>query len=224
MQDHQAPPYQSPRRTLTVRGRGTASAKPDLVVLAFQIVGQDHSYATAVETLNERVEALRSELESVGVERTDLKTTRFDVGAENRYNRKKEEHVFLGYRASHELRLELAFEKDLLDRVLGSVARSASEAAVRISFDVSDRKAPRRRAMKAAVKDARETARVLAESAGASLGEIEQIDYSFVEIRTRSFSYTLAEHDASRLASPAPEVEPEAMEAEEGVTVVWSIS
>lgn len=222
MQDQAS--YQSPRRTLTVRGRGTASAEPDLVVLAFGIAGRDLSYATAVEKLNERVEALRSELESVGVERTDLKTTRFDVSAENRYNRKKEEHVFLGYRASHGLRLELAFDKDLLDRVLGSVARSASEATLRVSFDVSDRESLRRRAMQAAVADAREAARVLAESAGASLGEIERIDYSFVEVRTRSFSYNLFEADASMMASPTPDVEPEALEAEEGVTVVWSIS
>lgn len=44
----------SPRRTLTVRGRGTASADPDLVVLAFGITGRDPSYSAAVEKLNER--------------------------------------------------------------------------------------------------------------------------------------------------------------------------
>lgn len=212
------------RRTLIVRGRGTASAEPDLVVLAFQIEAQDHSYATAVEALNERVEALRSELESIGVERTDLKTTSFDVSAENRYNRKKEEHVFLDYRASRGLRLELALDRKLLNRVLEHVARSASEAALRVSFDVSDHKVLRRRAMQAAVEDAQEAARVLAESS-TELGDIERLDYSFVEVRTRSFSYDLSDTSMSVLVSaPAPDIEPEAMEAEEGVTIVWSIS
>jgi len=78
--------------------------------------------------------------------------------------------------------------------------------------------------MQAAVEDAREVARVLAESSGTELGEIERLDYSFVEVRTRSFSYDLSDSSMSVLASAAPDIEPEAMEAEEGVTVVWSIS
>jgi uncharacterized protein YggE len=62
----------------------------------------------------------------------------------------------VGYEASDRVRVELSFDKELLDRVLGQVARSASEAAVTVSFDVSDRDALRRRAMRAAVTDAQE--------------------------------------------------------------------
>ncbi len=60
----------------------------------------------------------------------------------------------MGYEASHRVRVELPFDKELLDRVLGQVARSASEAAVTVSFDVSDRDTLRRRAMRAAAADA----------------------------------------------------------------------
>ncbi len=221
MQSHATPA--GSRRTLTVRGRGTALAEPDLVVLAFGVAGRDPSYSAAVEKLNERVEALRGDLEGEGVDRTELKTTSFDVRVERRFDDGKKEYVFLAHRASHRIRLELDLDNELLNRVLRRVAQSASEATVIVSFDVSDRETLRRRAMRIAVADALETARVLAESTGTSL---DQIDYSFIEIRRRSFSYDLAAggRDAMRaLSEPAPDVEPEALEAEEGVTIVWSI-
>ena len=213
------------QRTLTVRGRGVASADPDLVVLSFNVVGRDPSYSAAVEELNRRVEALRSDLEAVGVERTRLKTTSFDVEEQRRYDRDTGESVFVGYEASHGLRLELPLEKELLNDVLGRVASSASETSVDVSFDVSDRKGLRRRAMRAAVEDAQESARVLAEASGATLGEIMSVDYSFVEVRTRRFSY--AQRLRGRFMAdpaPTPDVEPEALDAEEGVTIVWEIS
>ena len=131
----------------------------------------------------------------------------------------------MGYEASHGLRLELPLEKELLNNVLGRVARSASEASVEVSFNVSDRKGLRRRAMRAAVEDAQESARVLAEASGATLGEMVSVDYSFVEVRTRRFSYGY--RGAAMMmedAAPAPDVEPEALDAEEGVTIVWGIS
>ncbi len=187
MADHPEPTY--PPRTLTVRGRGVASADPDLVVLSFGVVGSDISYSAAVEELNRRVEALRGDLEAVGVDRTRLKTTGFDVEEQRRYDSDSKEYVFVGYEASHGLRLELPLEKELLNNVLGRVARSASEASVEVSFNVSDRKGLRRRAMRAAVEDAQESARVLAEASGATLGEMVRVDYSFVEVRTRRFSY-----------------------------------
>jgi uncharacterized protein len=96
---------------------------------------------------------------------------------------------------------------------------------VEISFDVSDRKGLRRRAMRAAVEDAQESAWVLAEASGATLGEIVSVDYSFVEVRTRRFSYGYRSPGlVMEEALPAPDVEPEALDAEEGVTVVWEIA
>lgn len=213
------------RRTITVTGRGTAEAEPDLVVLRFGVTGRDPSYSASVEELNRRVEALREDLEAAGVARDRLKTMSFGVRPDSRYDRDRDEHVFLAHEASHRLRLELPFDRDLLNGVLSRVARSASEAIVGVSFDVSDREALRRGAMQAAVADAVEGSRVLAEAAGVALGEMVRIDYSHVEVRTRGLTYELADPVPAFAASvPAPDVRPEALEAQEGVTVVWEIS
>ena len=45
-----------PDRTPTVRGRGVATAAPDLAVLSFGVVGRDPSPSASVEELNGRVE------------------------------------------------------------------------------------------------------------------------------------------------------------------------
>lgn len=116
-------------------------------------------------------------------------------------------------------------EKELLNNVLARVAGSASEASVKVSLDVSDRKGLRRRAMRAAVEDAQKSAQVLVEASGATLGEMMSLDYSFVEIRTRTFSYGYRKPGPlTEAAASAPDVEPEALDAEEGVTIVWEIS
>lgn len=213
-----------PRRTLTVTGRGTASADADLVVLRFGVAGRDPSYAASVEELDRRVETLRADLEASGVERDRLRSTGFDVRSDTRYDRERDHEIFLAYVASHRLRLELPFDRDTLNGVLTSAARSASEAAVNVSFEVSDREALRRAAMRAAVSDALESARVLAEAAGAALGEMVRIDYSHIEVRTRGLTYELDEPMSALAASmPAPDVRPQALDAQEGVTVVWEV-
>lgn len=210
-------------RSLVVTGRGEASAEPDIIVLRFGINAREDSYSGSIERLDERVESLRRDLETVGIDRKLLKTTNFHVREDSRYDRKKNKNVFLGFVASHDLRLELPMDREVLNRVLGRVAESASEARLGISFDVSDKESLRRRAMREAVADARRSADVLAEAAGVSLGEISKIDYSFVEVRHRSgFAFDAAYAVAE--AAPSPSIEPEEIDAEQSVTVVWSIS
>lgn len=208
-------------RTLTVKGRGLVSSDPDLVVLSFKVSGRDRSYSASIEKLNEHVEALRCDLGTVGIERKKSKTTNFGVHAD--YDYVDGERIFQGYVASHDLRLELPLDKDLLNRALAQVAQSASEATVNISFDVSDKETLHRRALRAAVENARDSALVLADAAGVTLGEMVRIDYGFVEVRVRSRHVS---YDAGVLAeaAPAPDIEPEALNAQENVTVVWAIT
>ena len=68
MTERAEPP--NPRRTLTVRGRGTVSAAPDLTVLSFGVVGHDPSYSASVEELNGRAEVLRGSADRLAIFRT----------------------------------------------------------------------------------------------------------------------------------------------------------
>ena len=192
--------------------------EPDQAVLAFGVVGKDLSYSTAVGRLNDRVEALRADLELADIERTRLKTTDFDVRAEHDYVEDK--RVFRGYVASHRLRLELPLEKELLNHAFERAALSTSEATIHISFEVRDGATLRRRTLGAAVEDARENAMVLASAAGVTLGEIQRIDYGSVEVRVR---YASLREPSAPTEFSMPDFEPEDVESTENVTMVWRI-
>jgi uncharacterized protein YggE len=228
------------RRVLTVQGRAELSVEPDTAVLRFVVRGLDPSYDVAMDELNGRVASLRRDLKAAGIERTRLKTARFDVHARTRWVEHDEdeassgsgrrsgrrsrdgEEVFVGYVAEHGLELRLPVGQDLLNRAFGAVATSASEPRVSVYFDVEDRDALRQRVLRAAVEDARRSARTMADAAGVALGEIVRIEYGVLEVRMTSAS-VMYEMDAAP-SRAAPDIEPSALEAEDQVTVVWEIS
>lgn len=234
------------KRTIMVQGHGEVYADPDLVVLRLSLNGRDRQYAKAVENLNRRVDTLRRDLETAGIEREQLKTTHFRIHEEKKWVESTEEEsdiptgnrprrstrgrrteqsegkwVFVGYRADHDLKLELPLDQDLLNRAFAQVSASTSEPRMSISFDISDREVLNQRALKAAVENAHKSAQTMTDAAGAQLGEIVRIEYGAVEVHMRSYSVM---YDAvAEPASPAPDITPSALHAEDRVTVVWEI-
>ncbi len=64
-------------RTITVKGIGKASARPDLVVLSMNLESINKDYEKAMETAAENINLLSKTLESVGFEKNSVKTTNF---------------------------------------------------------------------------------------------------------------------------------------------------
>ena len=59
--------------TLSVQGRGQASTEPDLAVISFDVKGRAWEYGEAIDDLNEKVDALRRDLERAGVARAEVR-------------------------------------------------------------------------------------------------------------------------------------------------------
>ena len=115
-------------RTIKVQGKGNVNAEPDQVTLSFSIDVLVPDYAGCLNALNDQVDELRQNLNSVGVDQAELKTADFGVSTETRWNKKREEYVFEGYSASHRLRISLPLEKELLNKVLHQVTEGYSGA------------------------------------------------------------------------------------------------
>ena len=60
-------------RTITVRGIGTASVKPDYIAVTLNIVSTDLEYTKSVENANKRIELLQKAVISSGFAKEDLK-------------------------------------------------------------------------------------------------------------------------------------------------------
>ena len=209
------------QRVISVQGRGTATAEPDLVQLSFNISVMDQEYDGAIAGLNDRVNRLRQDVATVDVDPKGLKTTSFDISPKHHWNKERDERVFLGFEAKHDLRLKLPLDQDLLNRTLVQLATSASQATFSIYFAVKDGNALRQRVLADAVARARENAETLAQAAGVQLGDILRIDYGWTEIRV---SERMMDYDASTAYSmPMPDIEPDEIEAGDNVTVVWAI-
>jgi len=145
------------------------------------VEAEEKEYTKCLNILNERVEDLRQSMEESGLKRQRLKTSDYNLDYLTEY--KNNEHVFIGYRASHKLYIEFPLDKELLNKVLNLVAQGNSKAKVNLDFSVRNKDAIREKALKQAVKVAQENAQLLATAAGVKLGKLIEIEHDPLFVR-----------------------------------------
>ena len=209
-------------RLLKVQGKGRVSVEPDLVTLSFEVETKTSDYVECLQNLNARAEDLRASMTAAGLDRTDLKTSDFSVRVETQY--KDGLHVFVGYRASHNMKIELPVNKELLNRTLRHIAQGHSGAEINLAFSVKDKESLRQLVLEEAVRTAKRNAAVLASAAGISLGKLQQIDHGWAEVRIYD-SEVVKAYETVRGGPPCEvDIEPEDVDAEDSVTLVYEIS
>ena len=100
-------------RTITVKGTGNVSARPDYIVLSLNIEAISETYDRAMTEASERIKKLQDAAVLVGYEKSDLKTTSFNV--QTRYENVKDrqgnyKREFAGYACSYHLKLAFNFD------------------------------------------------------------------------------------------------------------------
>ncbi len=212
------------KRTIAVKGVGTASSKPDFVILSLRVSETNVDYQNAVNGANERVLALEKVVVDIGFDKTDLKTRSFNVETEydnveegNRYKR-----VFAGYRCVYDLKLSFDMNAERLSETLIAISKSASGAEVDVRFTVKNPEAVKAELLKSAAKNAREKAEILAEASGVTLGELLAINYDWTEVvfasETRYCRSECVKYDMAM-----PEFTPDDIESSDSATFVWEI-
>lgn len=117
-------------RTITVRGVGNISAKPDFIVIEMDIRGQSKNYSEALADASSAVEAVCNVAVSAGHSKDALKTINFGVSSEYdsvRNSKGTYQRVFVGYKCSYNTRLSFDFDRDMLERTLNAIAESKAE-------------------------------------------------------------------------------------------------
>ena len=212
--------------TIEVRGQGRATVDPDVAVVAITISVIRDSYSKTMTTLNDQIDTLRDELGEQGIDREQLKTTGF--GIEEHYERQERknyntEHIFAGFDGTHSLELRLPVDTDLLNRVLMAVADSETNARFSLSFTIRDPTRIKRKMLAAGVREARADAEVMAEAAGASLGAVLRIDYTWNEVHFTSEVTYSDPPPMSEGHSAMPDIEPNSISGSEEVRVQWEL-
>ena len=75
-------------KTMTVKGIGNVSVKPDLVVLSMSLETRNRDYETAMREAADRIEHINASLSTLGFEKESVKTTDFNVRTD--YESKKD--------------------------------------------------------------------------------------------------------------------------------------
>lgn len=215
-------------RTITVKGIGAVSVKPDLIVLRLSMETAEYEYDAAMKAAAEKIDFLNKALEAAGFEKKSAKTADFRVRADyDRLNDGKGNYtsVFMGYKCRHELKIEFDFDTKRLAKALSEISECIAKPEISIDFTVKDSSAVSGELLKAAAKNAREKAEILCAASGAKLGELLSIDYNWGELHLYSATDYDVEGKCMMLsAADDMDIEPEEIKARDTATFEWKIA
>lgn len=231
----------SQQHILRVTGKGQLSLAPDQVRLSLEIEGIQPEYLDAVKRATKETKRLQKVLEKLDFDRADLKTTYFNVSPNyERYEvwdddhmEKKWENRLEGYQYRQTLKLEFDRDNERMGQVLYALSHSSVHPEIRISYTIKDQEAAKNKLIAKAVCDAKSKAEILAEAAGVELQSVQSIDYSWGRLEFEVKPYGNADIGCVMGAPAAPsappasfdyDVEPDDIQVEDTVTVVWEIS
>lgn len=159
---------------ITVIGRGTADATPDMARVDLGVSVRSDTVAEATRTARERAAALTSALHTKGIPPNDISTTGFSVYPE--YDHQDGRQRLLGYRVSNDLQVvlrDLSSAGEIIDAAVGAAEDVSTVNGFTLS--VTDDTEARDAAREAAWDDATRRAEHLASLAGRSLGAVVSV-------------------------------------------------
>lgn len=216
------------KRTITVKGVGTVSAKPDYIIISMNLISKDPEYSKSVENATERIELLQEAVVKAGFLREDLKTLSFNVQTVYRNERDKDNiwtSVFDGYECSYRLKLAMDMDNKRLSDTLTEIANSKADVELSIEFTVKNPENIADELLRSAAENAHRKAKVLCEASGRKLGELLSIDYNWNEVRfVSATNFAAAKMVCEESADcGVPEFEPEDIRSQDSATFVWEI-
>ena len=216
-------------RTITVKGTGKVSARPDYVVLSMTLETLDKDYDKAMDTAAQQLQQLNDALIAAGFEKSSIKTTGFNVRAD--YSHENDgsgrwSQIFKGYAVSHSLKLEFDLDMKRLSDALNAASGCLSHPQLSIAFTVKDPTAINEELLRSAAANARRKAEILCEASGVQLGSLTAIDYNWNELNVFSatrYSMTEGCADGAPMAAKAMDITPDDIDLSDTAAFVWEI-
>ncbi len=219
-------------RIIRVKGRGEIQVRPDTTRISITLEGKYSKYNEVLRKSTQDTEILKNMLAEFGVERSDVKTLRFEVHTEFELNKEKMfKRRFVGYKYEHMMKIEFLSDHDKLGKILYRLSNCSLDPEVKISYTIKDPEAAKNKLLAKAVNDAKEKAVILAQAADVRLKSIQSIDYSWKDINFEINAMNnifmeddclmedmLIDEDSYNL-----DIEPDDFNVFDVVTVVWEI-
>lgn len=215
-------------RTITVKGIGKVTAKPDLVVLNLTLDSRNIIYDKAMAKASERIQKLSEALYRIGFAEGSIKTSDFNVRSINKQVRDSNGNYkskFDGYEVTHSLKIQFDMDMKLLSSVLATISSCEADPRLAISFTVKDKDAINEEMLRQAATNAKSKAAILCSASGVKMGELVSIDYNWSEIDI----YSNTRYDGFEVkmccseSEASIDIDPEDITVSDTATFVWEI-
>lgn len=213
-------------RTITVKGIGKVSARPDFVVLSMTLQSNHMDYDKAMEMAASHIQHLNETLAAIGFEKGSVKTTNFNVRTD--YDRVKDRNgnyksVFNGYEVTHNLKLSFDFDMGRLSQALAAIAGCLSHPQFSVAFTVKDATAINEEMLRSATVNAKRKAEILCEASGVTMGDLIAIDYNWGELDIYSHTRYECCEGTMPLMAKSIDIDPDDIDVSDTATFVWEI-
>ncbi len=214
-------------RTITVKGIGKVSTKPDYVVLFMTLESNHMDYDKAMDMAAEHIRHLNVTLEGIGFEKGSVKTTNFNVRTDyewekDRYGNYKS--VFKGYEVTYNLKLAFDFSMERLSQALSAIAGCLSHPQLSVAFTVKDATTINEEMLRSATANAKRKAEIFCEASNVTMGDLIAIDYNWGELDIYSHTrYDCCEDAMPMMGCKSIDIEPDDIDVSDTATFVWEI-
>lgn len=212
-------------KVIRVTSKGNLVVQPDQMIVEITLKGLFKDYAKTLQQSTEQINKIKDILKPLGFESTDIKTIYFDINAEYEYYGLREKERLVGYKFIHKLKIEFPKDNELLGRILSALSNSKLKPNIDIRYTVSDPEEAKNKLLDKAIQDSKRKAEVLTTAAGVKLGVLQTIDYSWSEseilIENRAIPAFGLSKNTNMLGMP--DIEPDDIELEDTITIVWRI-
>lgn len=169
-------PSEESNGSIQVTGAGSAEAEPNQAVVRVAVTTTASDAVSARQRLAENTSQLRAALDDIGVSRSQLQTTRYDLDRDYRRPEREGGEPRVQYRGYHAFEITLS-DTDRVGTVIDTAVQNGVTDVRDIQFTLST---DRRRELKAAAResamhDARQTARDLASSANVTITGVKVV-------------------------------------------------
>jgi uncharacterized protein YggE len=161
-------------RTITVSATGTAEAEPDRARITSGVSTEAPSARESLTANSEAMTKVIAALKAKGIDPKDIQTASFNVEPVMDYSKDGQAPKLRGYRVSNQV-VVLVRDLDNLGTVLDDLVSAGANQIQGLAFEVSKAETLKDDARKDAIANALRRAKLLAEAAGAEVGQVLQI-------------------------------------------------
>lgn len=160
---------------ITVTGKGTVSAEPDMATVTLGVVCEDASSTVASDKMNKQMNAVLDKLKELKLAEKDICTTGYNLSPKYVYPKDNNgEAKMVGFTASTSIHVKV---RDLskLGSVLESSVKSGATNVGAVRFEVTDTAALLNKARELATDEAKKKAKLYADNLGIKVGSVKSV-------------------------------------------------